>query len=787
MADPSGTDGRATFPVGIAGADLHEEARPLPAGEPPPWPPNAELSVVGRPTPRLDGPAKVRGGARYTTDVRLRGMLHARRIVSTVPHGRILAIDTSRAEKVPGVKAIHLLERSIDGPVEREGAAGRPRWPVLRYVGQPIGAVAATTPEAAEKAARLVEVRVEALPFTVDMDEALAPGAPLVYPGAVDQRASAGGGGAASGLPQEGNRRGPVRSERGDVASGFAEAEVVVEGTFETQVQTHSALETHGLVAQWTEGGLVVWASTQGTAGVRDDLAEVFGLPREKVRVITEHMGGGFGAKFGAGSTGILAAQLARKAGRPVRLVLDRREEHTSVGNRPATRQTLRIGAKRDGTLTAISLESIGTAGVGTGAGVGFVAERMYACPSFQGAQSDVFIHAGPGAAFRAPGVPQGIFALEQAVDELAHRLGMDPVALRDVIDTREESAARARRVERRIGAERIGWSRRHAPGADPGPVKRGMGLAQSLWPRIVNLASQVEVAIASSGAVEVRSGVQDIGTGTRTALAQVVAEELGLRARDVTVRIGDTAFPDGPASGGSNVTGSITPVARTAAHGAGRELKARLARKLRSDPGSLSFRGGAVAVKGGRAIPFAEAAALAGGKGIVVRAKRAEDYGYGGKGWRGAMGGVQFAEVAVDVETGLVRVDRIVAVHDCGRPVNPLAVRSQIEGGIQHGLSWALLEDRILDRATGRMVNPNLDQYRIAGARETPRIEIELLEEYWGRSATDASGIGEPANIATAAAVANAFFNATGVRMRELPMTPGRVLAALERAGRAP
>jgi xanthine dehydrogenase YagR molybdenum-binding subunit len=193
------------------------------------------------------------------------------------------------------------------------------------------------------------------------------------------------------------------------------------------------------------------------------------------------------------------------------------------------------------------------------------------------------------------------------------------------------------------------------------------------------------------------------------------------------------------------------------------------------------------VAVKGGRAIPFAEAAALAGGKGIVVRAKRTEDYGYGGTGWRGAMGGVQFAEVAVDVETGLVRVERIVAVHDCGRPVNPLAVRSQIEGGIQHGLSWALLEDRILDRATGRMVNPNLDQYRIAGARETPRIEIELLEEYRGRSATDASGIGEPANIATAAAVANAFFNATGVRMRELPMTPGRVLAALERAGRAP
>jgi xanthine dehydrogenase YagR molybdenum-binding subunit len=787
MADPTGADRRAAFPLGFAGEDLREEERPLPAGEPPPWPPNAELSVVGRPTPRLDGPAKVTGAARFTTDVRLRGMLHARRIVSSVPHGRILAVDTSRADKVPGVKAIHLLDRPAGEPVEREGAGAGSRWPVLRYVGQPIGAVAATTPEAAEEAARLVEVKVEALPFTVDMDQALAPGAPLVYPGAVDQRGSAGGGGAAAGLPQEGNRRGPARSERGDVARGFAEAEVVVEETFETQVQTHSALETHGLVAQWTEGGLVVWASTQGTAGVRDDLAEVFGLPREKVRVVTEFMGGGFGAKFGAGSTGILAAHLARKTGRPVRLVLDRREEHTSAGNRPATRQTLRIGARRDGTLTAVSLESIGTAGVGTGAGVGFVAERMYACPSFQGAQSDVFVHAGPGTAFRAPGVPQGIFALEQVVDELAHRLGMDPLALRDVIDTREESAAPARRVERRIGAERIGWTRRHAPGADPGPVKRGLGFAQSLWPRIVNLASNAEVAIASSGAVEVRSGVQDIGTGTRTALAQVVAEELGLRAEQVTVRIGDTTFPDGPASGGSNVTGSLTPAARTAAHRAGEELRARLARKLGVAPESLSFRGGKVVRRGGGGIPFAEAAALAGRRGIVARAGRTEDYGYPGKGWRGAMGGVQFAEVAVDVETGLVRVERIVAVHDCGRPVNPLAVRSQIEGGIQHGLSWALLEDRVLDRATGRMVNPNFDQYRIAGARETPRIEIHLLEEYRGRSATDASGIGEPANIATAAAVANAFHNATGVRMRELPMSPRRVLAALERAGRSP
>src|SRR6266542_1283407 len=421
--------GRASFPIGIAGDDLRRAERDLPAGEPPPWGPNSELAVVGKRTRRLDARAKVTGAAKYTSDVRPRGMLYARRIVSTVPHARIAAVDTSKAERVPGVKAIHLLERPVEGPVLRGEAPGNTRWPTVRYVGQPIGAVAATTQAAADEAVRLVEVRYEAMPFVVDMEDALKAGAPLVYPGPVDDRGSAGGGGSQAGLPQEGNRRGPKKDARGDVGKGFAEAEVVVEGTFTTQVQTHSAMETHGVVASFDAGELTVWASTQGTTGVRDDLAELFGMPKEKVRVVTEYMGGGFGAKFGAGSYGVLAAQLSKKAGRPVRLVLDRVEEHTSVGNRPGTRQRLRIGAKKDGTLTAVELVSYGTAGIATGAGVGFPAERMYACPNFSGEQFDVFMNAGPGCAFRAPGAPQGVFALEQLVDELAEKVGMDPLA----------------------------------------------------------------------------------------------------------------------------------------------------------------------------------------------------------------------------------------------------------------------------------------------------------------------------------------------------------------------
>src|SRR5919206_438187 len=262
-------------------------------------------------------------------------------------------------------------------------------------------------------------------------------------------------------------------------------------GEFRTQVQTHSALETHGVVADWKPEGLTVYASTQGTASVRDELADIFNLKKSQVRVITEFMGGGFGAKFGAGNFGVLATHLSKKAGAPVRLMLDRKDEHLSVGNRPDSVQRLRIGAKRDGTLTAIQLEAYGTAGTGTGAGCAGPAQNMYACGAIVTEESDVFTHAGPAAAFRAPGHPQGCFALEQLIDELAEKLNLDPLALRDKIDKSD-----ARREERRIGAERVGWSKRHAPGADAGAVKRGLGVAQAVWYRFVDMDSSVEVRI---------------------------------------------------------------------------------------------------------------------------------------------------------------------------------------------------------------------------------------------------------------------------------------------------
>jgi len=408
----------------------------------------------------------------------------------------------------------------------------------------------------------------------------------------------------------------------------------------------------------------------------------------------------------------------------------------------------------------------------------------MYKCDNVLTEEYDVFINAGPAAAMRAPGHPQGCFALEQVIDELAEKLNLDPLALRDKIDEHP-----ARREERRIGAQLANWSERHKPGADAGPIKRGLGMAQSVWYRIGDLDSSAEVRITRDGSVELLSGVQDIGGGIRTVLAQVVAEELGLEVRDISVRIGDTNFPQGPASGGSKTTNSITPAARNAAYGAKRQLLEQVAPLLDTTAEQLVMSDGKVFAKNdpGKSLPFKQAAARLKTDEIAARAGRNDDYTSDSEGKENSprsrritYGGLQFAQVAVDTETGIVKVEKVWAVHDCGRPMNPLFLESQINGGILQGISYALYENRVLDRNYGFMLNTNLEQYKIVGSRETPEIKVHVVEHYLGLSSTDAGGIGEPAKIPTAAAVANAFYNATGVRMRELPMRPAAVLAAL-------
>ncbi len=761
-----------TFPAGIASAGLGTVVRQISADEPPPLPPNSELAVIGKSYPRPNGRAKVTGAVHFTVDVALPGMIFARVLRSPLPHALVRSIDISAAARVPSVRAI----LPIASPDEPASAT-------LRYIGAPVAAVAAVSMGAAEAALHLIKVDYQSLPFVAAMSAARNPGAPLVHDETTAPPGHPSGFPAAANLPLSGNVRGPAIARRGDADQGFAEADVTVEDEYSTQVQTHCCMEPHAIVADWRRDGLTVYISTQFTTGVRHELAEEFGLPLSKVRVIVDAMGGGFGSKSSLGNYGRIAIELSRRAKAPVKLFLEREEEQVDAGNRPGTWQRLRIGAKRDGALTAVSFVSYGTAGIGVGAGVGNIAETMYSCPNFEGAQHDVFINAGPGCAMRAPGNAPGAFGLEQTIDELAEKLGLDPLTLRDRIDP-----SAVRREERRIGAERIGWHRRHAPGAEPGPMKRGLGVAQSLWGANVQLNSSCEVRVLRDGSVEVLSSVQDIGTGITTVLAQTVAEVFGLQPADITVRIGDTEFPPGPPSYGSRTTASITPPARVAAWRVQQQLFRETALALNAAADDLIMHDGKIAVRTdpSRSIGFREAAALLRNDRISAVASRSDDYA----GFRRRMGdaalalqdlgGVQFAEVAVDTETGIVRVERLVAVQDCGRPMNPRQIESQVQGGVLMGLSYALFEDRILDEHTGRMVNPNLEQYKLAGPRETPDIDVVILENYQGQSATDAYGIAEPANIATAPAIANAIYNAIGVRLHSLPMTPAAILAAL-------
>ncbi|WP_240359733.1 xanthine dehydrogenase family protein molybdopterin-binding subunit [Pyxidicoccus trucidator] len=779
---------------GIVGEGLKQVTRRVPEDEPPPLPENAKLKSIGKPISRLDGVEKVTGRARYTFDIQLPGMLWGQRLLSPYPHARIKSIDTSAAERYPGVRAIHIMERVFSAARLRDPKAEQgSRYPTIRYAGQPIVGVAADSPRAAEAAVRLIKVEYERLPHVSGLEDAMKEDAPRVFPGPTEQASTAGGGGAPPGLPQKGNVRGPDTKPRGvgprgDVEKGFRESDVVVETEFRTQVQTHVPMEPHGLVADWKDDVLTLYASTQHVGSVRDEAAEYFDLPKSRVRVLSDFTGGGFGAKYGIGSFGLLAIHLSRKAGAPVRMVLDRRDEHVSGGNRPSSIQRLKLGAKRDGTLVALQVQAHGTGGVAGGAGVGFCHSTLYECPNVKVEQYDVFTNAGPCAAFRAPGQVQGIFALEQAVDELAEKLGMDPIALRTKIDVSGTDDSLARAYERRMGADRFGWSKRRPAGSDKGPIKRGMGFAQSQWIYLVHRNTACEVRVTGDGSVEAFNATQDIGTGTRTILAQVVAEEFGLRPEQIGAHVGDSRYPMGPASGGSRVTSSLTPAARNAAHRCVRDLASRLAPHFQASADDIVFADGKVLVKGkpATAIPFKEAVKKAGVVELSHRAERRDDY----EGYmmvtpeisisRHGIGGVQFAEVEVDTETGIVKVERVVAVHDCGRPINPKLTESQIYGGVIQGVSYALYEERHLDLASGHQLNANVDQYKIVGSREVPGIEVILLEQLGAQSSTDARGVAEPANVATAAAVANAFYNATGKRIRTLPMTPANVLAAL-------
>ena len=683
------------------------------------WP--TKPKQLGKEHVRYDGPIKVSGRAKFASDMQPGGWLYGMMLRSEWPAARIRAIDLQPALRIPGIRAAVL--------------ANNPPF-IVRYYGQEIAAVAGVSKQACLDALRAIRVEAEPLPFVVKEEAALSDASPHVF----------------ENQPNAGD---PRVLQVGDPNAAFQSADKIVAGIFQTSVQLHHALETHGNTVQLNDDGLTCWASTQGISSVKDGLADNLGVPLDRVHVISEFMGGGFGAKNGAGIEGGLAARLSKEAeGRAVRLMLTRFDEALAVGNRPSSFQKVRLGAKKDGTLVAYQLEAFGTAGYASGGvtaagggGAGFPAPYVYRIPNSRVQQTTVAINAGSARAMRAPGHPQASFGMESIIDEMALALNMDPLELRIKNDPSE-----VRREQFRIAGERFGWKARYrSPGSSLGPVKSGVGCGGATWGG-GGRGTEAEVQINPDGTVEVRCGTQDLGTGTKTLIAIVAAEVFGIEPSTITVKIGDTAFPTSGGSGGSTTAASVSPAVFDACQNALRDL---------------SSASGLADPRGSNWDPATSRLRI---NPVVARGRWRE--GLSGRG----VGGVQMAEVAVDIETGIVRVNRILCVQDCGLVVNRLASISQINGGIIMGIGFALYEERIMDAATGVVLNPNFETYKLPGGADIPDIDI-VLQDMPERGVI---GIGEPVTIPTAAAIANAVSNAIGKRVNRLPISPGQILGLL-------
>jgi CO/xanthine dehydrogenase Mo-binding subunit len=692
------------------------------------WP-EGPREVVGRPATRKSGPERVRGEARFTADLRLPGMLQAAILRSPHAHARVKRIDLAPALALPGVRAA-IGPGEADGLVEEAG-----------FSGAPVAAVAADSFREALAGIAAIEIEWEELEVVLDPDEA---------------------------VKREQFTADPRHYERGDVEKALAQADVVVEATYRTQTVLHNSMETHQAICEWVGDRLDVYISTQFIWGVRDAVAESLELPPDKVRVVCEFMGGGFGSKNGPDEYTFVAAELAKRTGRPVRCALTRREEHTAAGNRNATIQRLRAGAKSDGTIVALDGEFTNAVGwSGWNASTEGPMKMLYDCENVRTVTFGAKVNTPPMKAFRAPGFVEGTFGLECLVDELAAKLGTDPLELRrrnyagsnDGVPFSSKNLAECYRM-----AEPH-WERRHEVRAKSDEIwKRGVGMASQIWYGGGGPPSYAWVRIGSDGRATVITAMQDIGTGTRTAMAQIAAEELRLPLDKVDVVLGDSARgPYASISAGSSTLPSMGPAVRAAAADARGQIE-----------------------------DIAEQRGLPRDAPVEEVVDVLEDGQILGKGARGPNPagmsvltfGVHVVEVAVDVETGEIVVERVAAIHDVGRIVNPLGASSQVEGGIIQGIGHPLSEERLLDPETGRVLTSTLESYRMPTIADVPEIVCEFVDKPDAHLTNLGSkGLGEPPIVPIAAAIANAIRDATGADVHELPISREEMLRALEAA----
>ena len=743
---------------------------------------SANANSIGAPMNRVDGCLKVTGGARYAAEYAIPNLVHAVIVTSTVARGRIRSMDTSAAERAPGVikvltpfNAPKLSGAPVPGPHGQgaEGPAGRGvrsmRVPtllqddVVRYNGQPIGVVVADTWEHAREAADLVRVRYAVQRPALDW---------------ASERAI---------RPEEVHPLGGERvTRRGDVAQGLAGAAVTVDHVYTTPLENHNPMEVHSTIAQWTGDSLLLYESTQGIFSVRNTVARHFGLDPEKVRVVAYFTGGGFGSKGGPWSHESLAAMAAREAGRPVKLVLTRRQMFGPVGGRPRTEQRVTLGAAKDGALTAIRHHSkSNTSTIEDWVEPALSQTRMlYATPNLEAQYDLVRLNVGSPTFMRAPGESTGTFALESAMDELAYALGMDPVALRLKNDAEQDPesgkpwSSKGLRECYESAAQRFGWSSRNPEprSMHDGRWLVGWGMATATYPARRAPAAAV-ARLMPDGRVWVRAGTQEIGCGTYTAMTQIAADALGVAPEQVRFELGSTDMPETPAS-----TGSVTAASTgSAVHDVAMALREKLIDRARVSSWSplhdaprdeVRVENGALLYQSAR-MTYAEVA-----HGEPVEVTIAARPGAEAQQYSMHSFGAVFAEVRVDPDLAIVRVPRVVTAHAVGRILNAKTAKSQIIGGVVWGVGMALEEETLIDPRTGRYVNADLAEYHVPVNADIGTIDVAFIEQPDDHVSTvGAKGVGEIGITGVAASIANAVYHATGRRVRDLPIRIERLL----------
>ncbi|HEU4370288.1 MAG TPA: molybdopterin-dependent oxidoreductase [Methylomirabilota bacterium] len=753
----------------------------------------AALRVVGRSVTRNDALEKVTGRARYVTDLELPGMAHAALLRSPYAHARIVRIDTARARAVAGVHAV-LTGAALTWCDPYHGPAFRDRpllaIDVARYEGEPVAAVAAVDAATAARALELVEVEWEELPAVTTLEAALAPGAPLVH----TAEPLAGHFADLSSLrPRPGtNVCHQFAYARGDVEAALAGADVVVEDTFTFPRVQHYAMEPHAALAAWDDAaGLTVWASTQNPFSVRVELAKMFGASLGRIRIVVPLVGGGFGSKTYAKLEPVTAA-LARAAGRPVRLAISAEEAFRTV-RRCDTRATVRLGFRRDGTLLAVDCHA--DFDVGAYADIGpriiqkgtYTATGPYRVAHVRLASTAVYTNTTPGGAFRGFGVPQLAWAVESLVDEAARRLDRDPVELRrqNLLAHGEEFAPGDTPIDGKFeeslsrAAEAIGWRQAAAAG-------RGRGVAMMLKASIAPSVSEAIVRLHADASVTVLASTVEMGQGARTVMAQIAAEVLAVPVERVTVLLPDTSVtPYDQTTSSSRSTAMVGRAVQEAAADVADQLFRIAARTLDIPAGALRIDAGAV-VHGERHLDYGALLrahfGMAGGeligRGVVAPGPTRAPLGGSTPFWEMAVGA---AEVSLDVETGAVTVEDYVSVADVGRRINPLSCETQDAGAVLQGLGHTLCEEMVYDG--GQLLNGTLLDYRVPRAADVPpRLACHFVENADGPGPFGAKGAGEGSLVPVSPAVGNALARLTGVRFRELPLTPERVWRALRR-----